>query len=570
MEPVRYSVKGRDKIMDYIDITPYVKPRNVFNFNFSTILLFRCTKRKYAESFVKGKIFFNQPKNWIQIEKDGNKGQGDVLEGTFLSAKENDNSNFIKKLKKDSNLTHFYENGFVYFRRKKIEELYSICFHGLKDNSFTQKNIEKDGKAHYISRVENSYFTDFSNNITELDYESIEDNEKPVVMFINNPHKLFERVRDALKKIGLSEDEIIISPVEYIDKKVVSISAIPYPKELLLKDNYYSQQSEIRIIINSSNDKFMKYMKDNNNTIDIGNIEDITEIYDYYFQDLLIEKTGKNSIIFTLPKPMLESFEEMNLERLLNIIVQVSSNTIPQKMGNDEKEELLTHIKKCIKDKYNIDVEYNNGKIEIYNANEEIFKYLENLEKPYKKVLYFENRINSLILEGKYKEALKEVDNELDDDELNRIGIYYIGKILEIQKKYFEAIEKYTYCINNEIKECDSLSSRSNCYCRIGKYNLALKDLEVLQDKIGYNSQIYANKGINYVFLNKLNDAIKEFDKSISMEENNPFAYYNRSVAYYRLSNFKQAKADIEKALKYDSRNEKYNEEYNRFYKNIS
>ena len=187
-------------------------------------------------------------------------------------------------------------------------------------------------------------------------------------MFINNPHKLFERVRDDLKKIGLSEDEIIISPVEYIDKKVVSISAIPYPKELLLKDNYYSQQSEIRIIINSSNDKFMKYMKDNNNTIDIGNIEDITEIYDYYFQDLLIEKTGKNSIIFTLPKPMLESFEEMNLERLLNIIVQVSSNTIPQKMGNDEKEELLTHIKKCIKDKYNIDVEYNNGKIEIYNA----------------------------------------------------------------------------------------------------------------------------------------------------------------------------------------------------------
>lgn len=326
--------------MDYIDITPYVKPRNVFNFNFSTILLFRCTKRKYAESFVKGKIFFNQPKNWIQIEKDGNKGQGDVLEGTFLSAKENDNSNFIKKLKKDSNLTHFYENGFVYFRRKKIEELYSICFYGLKDNSFTQKNIEKDGKAHYISRVENSYFTDFSNNITELDYESIEDNEKSVVMFINNPHKLFERVRDALKKIGLSEDEI-------------------------------------RIIINSSNDKFMKYMKDNNNTIDIGNIEDITEIYDYYFQDLLIEKTGKNSIIFTLPKPMLESFEEMNLERLLNIIVQVSSNTIPQKMGNDEKEELLTHIKKCIKDKYNIDAEYNNGKIEIYNANEEFLNILK-------------------------------------------------------------------------------------------------------------------------------------------------------------------------------------------------
>ena len=311
-------------------------------------------------------------------------------------------------------------------------------------------------------------------------------------------------------------------------------------------------------------------MKDNNNTIDIGNNEDIIEIYDYYFKDLLIERTGKNSIIFTLPKPVLESFEEMNLERLLNILIQISSNTIPQTLSNDEREDLLTQIKRCIKDKYNIDVVYNNGNVEIYNANEEIFKYLENIEKPYKKVLDFENRICSLIEKRKYIEAIKEIDSELDDDKLNIIGIYYKGKIQELQKKYSEAIEKYTYCINNEIKECDSLSSRSNCYCRIGKYDLALQDLEILQDKIGYNSQIYANKGINYVCLNKLNEAIKEFDKSISMNENNPFAYYNRSVAYYRLSNFKQAKEDIEKALKYDSKNVKYNEEYNRFYKDIS
>ena len=129
--------------MNYIDITHYVKPRAVFNFNFSTILLFRCTRRKYADSFVKGKIFFNQPKNWIQIEKDGDKGQGDVLEGTFLSVKEGDNSNFIERLKKDNNLTYFCKNGFIYFRRKEIEELYSICFYGLKDNSFAEKILKK-------------------------------------------------------------------------------------------------------------------------------------------------------------------------------------------------------------------------------------------------------------------------------------------------------------------------------------------------------------------------------------------------------------------------------------------
>ena len=88
--------------------------------------------------------------------------------GTFLSTKENDDSNFIKKLKENNKLIYFYENGFIYFRRKEIENLYFICFYGLKDK-------------------------------------------------------------------------------------------------------YYSKQSEVRIIINSKNNKFIKYMKDNN-TIDIGNI----------------------------------------------------------------------------------------------------------------------------------------------------------------------------------------------------------------------------------------------------------------------------------------------------------
>ena len=50
---------------DFIDITSLVKPRSVLNFNFSTIMLFRCTRKGFAKSFRKGKIYFNQPKKWI-------------------------------------------------------------------------------------------------------------------------------------------------------------------------------------------------------------------------------------------------------------------------------------------------------------------------------------------------------------------------------------------------------------------------------------------------------------------------------------------------------------------------
>ena len=31
-------------------------------------------------------------------------------------------------------------------------------------------------------------------------------------------------------------------------------------------------------------------MKDNNNIIDIGNIDNIVDIYDYYFDDMVLEK----------------------------------------------------------------------------------------------------------------------------------------------------------------------------------------------------------------------------------------------------------------------------------------
>lgn len=127
----------------------------------------------------------------------------------------------------------------------------------------------------------------------------------------------------------------------------------------------------------------------------------------------------------------------------------------------------------------------------------------------------------------------------------------------------------YNYCIENEIKLTEALSSRSNCYNKLQKYDFAIRDLELLQDIIGYNSQIYSNKGINLINLNRLDEAITEFNKSIEMNEYNPEAYYNRSVAYYRKGIYKNAKNDIVKAIKYKPTSKFYKLQYERFYKNI-
>ena len=55
-------------------------------------------RKKYAQTFIKGEIRFSKPMSWIKEEDKGNKGKGDKLEGTFLSVKKNDKSEFIKLL----------------------------------------------------------------------------------------------------------------------------------------------------------------------------------------------------------------------------------------------------------------------------------------------------------------------------------------------------------------------------------------------------------------------------------------------------------------------------------------
>lgn len=61
-----------------------LKPQSVFDFHFSTLKLMKCTKREWAEQFQKGEIYFSTPQQWIDEEKEGNVGQGDLFGGRFL------------------------------------------------------------------------------------------------------------------------------------------------------------------------------------------------------------------------------------------------------------------------------------------------------------------------------------------------------------------------------------------------------------------------------------------------------------------------------------------------------
>lgn len=349
--------------------------KRVLNFNFSTDILFRCTSKKYAEDLKKGKFRFNQPKFWIEQGNKGNIGLGDSLEGVFLSTNINDKSPFIENLKNNINYEFFNKNLKTFFRRKEIKDLYCFCLYGLNSNSFKEVDVDRFGKTHYISRISKDYFYDFSDGMTKETYD-INDENKKVVVFINNPHLFFKKIKDFFKTLDIDDNDIIISPVEYINRQQNSISFVPYPKELLLKDIYYSNQSEIRIIINSKSEKLISYMKDNKNIIDIGNIDNIVDIYDYYFDDMVLEKEG-NILYFSLPYPKTENLENMTLRQLLAIFVQVSNDKLPYETSPQERKEIIDCIKNIINKKYNTTLSIENGQIVFYGLNKNLNEIID-------------------------------------------------------------------------------------------------------------------------------------------------------------------------------------------------
>ncbi len=195
-----------------------LKPRPVLNFQFSTLMLMKCTKREWAEQFQNGKIYLSTPQQWIDEEKKGNVGQGDLLEGAFCSVLEDDEySELARRLEGESNIECFTKNGYLFFRRRSVLHLRCLCMYGLHNDAF-HKEILTDGRAKYTATIPKEYFSDFCKVDDRVAYKRIKMEDQPVVLLIGNPNEFFKRIKQFLMMLDVKEEEIIISPVDYIDR----------------------------------------------------------------------------------------------------------------------------------------------------------------------------------------------------------------------------------------------------------------------------------------------------------------------------------------------------------------
>jgi tetratricopeptide (TPR) repeat protein len=152
------------------------------------------------------------------------------------------------------------------------------------------------------------------------------------------------------------------------------------------------------------------------------------------------------------------------------------------------------------------------------------------------------------------------------------------GTALYGKKNYSGAIEDYNTAIklveqayskktlsNTNISSLRTLAylNRGITYYSLNQLDLAKKDLDssiyynplskgIVNSNPRWLSQLslsYLNRGNVYSAMNKQGNAIEDYTKAISIDENNIQAYLNRSSIYYDQGNYQKALDDVQNAI---------------------
>ena len=473
-----------------IDITPYVEINDISQTDFKTLMLFRCTTLEYARKFIEtGNIRFGLPKEWIKSCEKYGVGRGDLLEGAFAAIKEIDERpiDFYKSIRPNVKMTENAIEGFYYFQSIDVLNMRTFCLFGLNDNMFPNQVIAEDKRIYPSGKIPKRYFEDFAPNVTKEEYDILEPNEKPVLIVIKNPHEFFTRIRKFLYGLGLSDNEFIIQPVSYIDKHAQFLVGDVMPGELFIKDSSFDYQSEIRIVISSFKKEILQKFEVVNGIFDIGSMQDISEIQEYYFKDFIMQKRD-NKLLFASSKPTKTACSK---EQLMSIIGQILCNRCPEGSVRDAnstktnltKEEQIALIENSLKNSFHICFDRRN-----------LTFYTDENYKP------------NIPDDGMRNWTLNGIEDVLSHD----------GCVLFERGEYIKATQNFTDAI--EIS-----SSRPD---------------------------FWYNRGISYYMLEQIENSLSDYSQAIILDPNNAKYYFERAKIYEKLGLPEKVKEDYNDGIK--------------------
>ena len=307
-----------------------------------TYMFLRCLEQEYAKAFIeKGSMKFSNPSDW---SKPDSTSRGDVLEGTYASQRCFDPSmdKFLKTLRK--NPFTLKKRGFTFYKSKDVLSSYRVhCLYGLNSNNVhMQEKRSQDHQYHLGGMVSKEYFRKLFPLVKESEIDSLDPKMRPAVLFIR-PDNFVNYVTTKLMEKGVGEEEIIITPVSYIDYYSKPVIIGKDPEELFSKHVSFSEQSEIRIIVNTTR-KEVSDLFDDNGIIELGQVdESIATLSEFYFKDMVFEIRG-NQLLYELAKPIHINY--LSDDFLIGVLFQLLADKLPEAPMSIESIE--EEIKKCL------------------------------------------------------------------------------------------------------------------------------------------------------------------------------------------------------------------------------
>ncbi|MFN0224069.1 hypothetical protein [Paenibacillus sp. KR2-11] len=266
--------------------------------------VFRLTSSKYADAFLDtGSIKFNTPQSWIDYSKKYGDGRGDGYEGTLAFCDGLD-------VERIAELTRKYESSCIlnpntrpllkeisgerlFLKDKRSLVLPCFCVYIMKNSLFPCP--DSGGKHRVTAEIPPSYFRDFSDNLLPEDIGNLPLEDQPALIVISDFEEFKNRLYRALRQLGLEDSEILIGNVSYFDFEAHGYKGWmdfgqKYPKELLVKNIRFAEQSEARVIIKTVKKEVMERLY--GAPIELGCMKDIAQVHKGYLHEgIRIEMT---------------------------------------------------------------------------------------------------------------------------------------------------------------------------------------------------------------------------------------------------------------------------------------
>jgi tetratricopeptide (TPR) repeat protein len=118
--------------------------------------------------------------------------------------------------------------------------------------------------------------------------------------------------------------------------------------------------------------------------------------------------------------------------------------------------------------------------------------------------------------------------------------------------KFSDALPLVNTYIQENQEDSEAFYLRTRIYTRMGHFNEALGDFEILINNDPFNPSFITDRAIVLHLLKRNDESLSELDRAVNLDPKNPYRYSSRAFIKDRIGDLKGAISDYEKSIELD------------------